>query len=218
MEIITHDRQQDCNIQVDDSVYKKRLPRIENGLYLLSDGEEFPEQRLLDIEDPSRDAKKLEFNLRNFYIILMIDRAKKAFNLREDLVFKWNDRGVDDFEMDSVTDLGAFFAMAYEIVQDRPERKQFNLAFLLFHMENVKGRLCLDFSQDRMYRWFVDGIVENRGVANVLWKAIGLNPFASIKKKKRRLIREFVYIATENEEKRKAFNDILQRNCYGLLD
>jgi hypothetical protein len=113
--------------------------------------------------------------------------------------------------------LAAFFAMAYEIAQDKFDRRQFNLAFLLFHVENVKERLCLDFSQDRLYRWFVDGTIENQEIINVLGKANGLNPFAvSIKTKKLRLIRELRHRAT-SKGMEEAFNDLLRRNCYGLF-
>jgi hypothetical protein len=78
----------------------------------------------------------------------------------------------------------------------------------------------LDFSQASLYKWFVDGTIERQGVADrlaeILLKAIGLAPYASIKTKKLRFVRELRRIATTGK-KEEAFNDLLQHNCYGLF-
>jgi hypothetical protein len=225
MEIITYGRQQDCNITIDDSVYRKQLPRTESGIYLLSNGEKLPEQRLLNIEDPVRDSGKLEFNLRNFYIVLMVDRVKKMFCQMEEITFRWKGRGVEDFEMDSMTDLGAFFEMVYTISEDKPGQRWDNRLFVIFHMERINGRLYLDFSQDRLYRWYVEKtlgpvpIINQPGFRELLEYAVGWDPFvlmSKIRTKKQRLTKELERRATVDGKLREAYENLRRANCYGL--
>jgi hypothetical protein len=225
MQVITHGTSE-CHMDIPETLFFSHLPRTESGLYYLSSGEVLCEETLLKIQAPFSEVGKIECNLKNFYLFLMMDRIKQMVNFAKPVEFRWKGRGIGDFESETPEELAALYSAAYCIALNDPKDRFFNHAFCLFHIEqDEQGGYVLDLSQSRLSRLYVEkeenafSLSTLRRFAECLrtaYEECAPNQNRSIKEKKRQFIALLKRLAKGDPLRQKAFEDLYRENCYGL--